>query len=160
MNNMRTEALAAEAILDRKLRIDLPAPRILRMLGRRTVPFRFKRPTAGQLLEISAMYVRMGIDVKQLDDGEATVVIEHIARHCAVCCRIIATGLLRGPLLRAFMVRPLARYLRNHVDMATLASLTKAIVCLSGCENFAIIIRSLANLRITAPTLSRQENGS
>ena len=68
-----TEALAAEAILDKSLKINLPSPRLLRLFGKKTIPLRFRRPTAGQLLEMSAMYVRMNIDLVKLGDGEAGV---------------------------------------------------------------------------------------
>jgi hypothetical protein len=158
--DINTEACAAEAILDRRLKITLPAPRLFRLLGKKTVPFLFRRPTAAQVLDISAMYVRMHVDLKALDDGEAGVLFELIARHAVPASRIIARGMIRSGLMASLFVRPLAGYILRHMDMQSLAELTKLIVYLSGGENFASIIRSIASMRITAPILSRREKGS
>ena len=155
-----TEALAAEAILDNSLKINLPSPRLLRLFGKKTIPLRFRRPTAGQLLEMSAMYVRMNIDLVKLGDGEAGVLFEHIARHAPACCRIIARGLIRGRLSAFLFARLLARYLLWHTDMLSLAELTKLILFLSGGENFPSIIRSIAYMKMTAPTLSHEKTRS
>jgi hypothetical protein len=155
-----TEAHAADSILDRRLRINLPAPFLLRLPGRRTVPLWFRRPTCAQVLDMAAMYVRMGVDLKKLDEGEILPLFEEIARHAADCSRIIARGLIRGSLTGFLFVRPLACYLRHHTDMKSLAELAKLVVYLSSGENFASIIRSIAFMRITAPGLSREKTGS
>jgi len=159
-NKSETEALAAEAILDKNLRINLPAPFLLRILGKRTISLRFKRPTAGQLLEMSAMYVRMGIDIEELDKGELRPLFASIAVHARTCSRIIATGLIRSRKWRFFFRPVLARYLVDHTDMATLAEIARLLAYLSTAENFATIIRSVAFMKITEPTLSHSENGS
>jgi hypothetical protein len=154
---IETEARAAEAILDKHLRIDLPAPWLLRIFRKKTVPFLFRRPVAAQLLDMSAMYVRMNIDLKVLESGEVGVLFEHIAKHAVTSSRIIARGLIRSRLAAFFLVRPLAGYIMRHMDMQSLAELTKMIIFLSGGENFPPIIRSIAFMRITAPILSHEE---
>jgi hypothetical protein len=155
-----TEARAAEAILDKLLRITLPAPWLLKLMGIRNVSLWFRRPTAAQLLAMSAAYVRMGINLTDLGSGELLAVFAAYAEHIVTCSRIIAMGLIRSPACRFFFVRPLARYIRAHMDVASMAELVKLIVFLSGCENFPNIIRSIAYMKITAPALSHDKTES
>ena len=63
------EAMAADALLDRRLKINLPAPWLLRIFGRKTVPIRVKLPTAGSLIRMSSLFTRMDIDLQHLHDG-------------------------------------------------------------------------------------------
>ena len=56
------EAQAADALLDRRLKINLPAPWPLRIFGQRTIPIWVKRPVASNLFRMSRLFVRMGID--------------------------------------------------------------------------------------------------
>jgi hypothetical protein len=160
MKTQLTEARAAEAILGERLRVNIPAPLALRLLGKKTIPLWFRPPVAAQLLRISAAFVRMGLDPSALDKGEALTLFTEIARHLVPCSRIIALGLLRGRLASALFARPLARYLRAHMDMESLAKLTKLIVYLSGAENFASIIRSVSYMKLTTPVLSHEKTGS
>jgi hypothetical protein len=155
-----TEARAAEAILDKRVKINIPSPWPLRLTGKKTVALWFRRPTAAQLLRMSAMYVRMNVDLQNLSSGEAGVLFEHVARHGVACSRIIAQGLIRGPVAASLLMRPLASYLLRHMDMQSLAELTKLIVFLSGAENFAGIIRSIAFMKMTAPILSHEKTES
>jgi hypothetical protein len=155
-----TEARAAESLLDNRLRIHIPAPLLLRLFGKKMISLWFRRPTGAQLLRISALYVRMDIDLKTLDEGDTPVLFEHIARHAVHCSRIIAHGLIRSGPAASFLARPLGSYLLHYMDMQSLAELTKLIVFLSGGENFASIIRSIAHMKITAPIVSHQETES
>jgi hypothetical protein len=166
----RTEASAAETLLDKRVRVNIPAPRLLRLLRIRTVPLRFYRPVYAQLLSIARAYVRLDIDLAELEKGDAPALFSAIAEKGRAASRIIALGFIRGPVTSFFFARPLAWYLRAHIDALTMAELTKLIVYLSGGENFASIIRSIAHMKVTTPTmktaatetttLSQKENGS
>lgn len=154
------EARAAETLLDERLKIYIPAPWLLRRMGKKTLTLRYRLPTGAQLLKMSAMFVRMNVDLKALEGGEAGVLFEHIARHVLPCSRIIARGLIRSGTMAFFFEHLLAGYLLRHMDMLRLAELTKLIVYLSSGENFASIIRSLACMKMTSPVLSQEETGS
>jgi len=135
------EAMAADALLDRRLKINLPAPWLLRIFGRKTVPIRVKLPTAGSLIQMSSLFTRMEIDLQHLHDGNFGSVLEQIAKHGVTTSRIIAYGLLRGTWSARLLNRPLAWYIRQHMPMQGLAELAKIIVLMSTsafCEHYRI----------------------
>ena len=132
------EAMAADALLDRRLKINLPAPWLLRIFGRKTVPIRVKLPTAGSLIRMSSLFTRMDIDLQHLHDGNFGSVLEQIAKHGVTTSRIIAYGLLRGTWSARLLNRPLAWYIRQHMPMQGLAELAKIIVLMSTSEHYRI----------------------
>ena len=138
------EAMAADALLDRRLKINLPAPWLLRIFGRKTIPLWVKLPTAGSLIRMSSLFARMDIDLQHLHDGNFGSVLEQIAKHGVTTSRIIAYGLLRGSWSARLLNRPLAWYIRNHMPMQGLAELAKIIVLMSTSEAFVSIIASVA----------------
>lgn len=160
MSALPIEINAAGTLLDERLCIRVPAPWLLCKLGKKTIPFFYKRPVYQQLLRISKAYVGMGIDLVRLDQGDAMTLFSSIARHGITASQIIAMGLIRGSVTTWLFRRPLAWYLRCHMDGRSLAELTKLIVVLSGGEDFASIIRSVAYLRVTAPILSQEKTES
>ena len=156
------EAMAADALLDRRLKINLPAPWLLRIFGPKTVPIRVKLPTAGSLIRMSSLFTRMEIDLQHLHDGNFGSVLEQIAKHGVTTSRIIAYGLLRGTWSARLLNRPLAWYIRQHMPMQGLAELAKIIVLMSTSEAFVSIIASVASLNLMKPTEASQptETGS
>ena len=150
----------ADALLDTGLLVKVPAPRLLRLLGVKTFPIRFRRPVYAQLLRISRMYVRMHVDLEKLETGEAAAVLASAATNGVRASRLIALGLIRSGLMSALFHRAVAAYLRRRMDAQTMAELAKVIVLLSGASHFTTIIRSIAHLQVTTPNLSREATGS
>ncbi|GAB6394615.1 MAG: hypothetical protein MdMp024_0927 [Bacteroidales bacterium] len=155
-----TEVHAADALLDRRVRLFIPAPPFLRMLGVRTIPVWIRLPVCAQILRMARLLVPMSVELDKYDKGDISRLFTDISRYLVPCSRIIALGLLRGRVSAFLFHRALASYLLRYMDMAMLAELTKLVVLLSGSENFATIIRSLLLMRITKPTLSREETES
>lgn len=156
----RVEEKAAEALLDQRLKINLPAPWLLRKLGMRAVPIWVKMPVAANLFRISRLFVRMGIDPKTIHAESFGTLLEHIGKHGTTASQIIAYGLIRGSFAAWLLNRPLAWYIRNHSTLPDMARLVKIIVLLSGAEAFVSIITSVSELRVTEPTLSQTGSGS
>lgn len=154
------EAAAADALLDRRLKINLPAPWLLRLFGRRTIPIWGRLPVATNLIRISRLFVQMGVDPEKVTTESFGTVLEHIGRHGVTASRIIAYGLVRGSFSAWLWNRPLAWYIRNHSTLPDMAELVRIINLLSGAEAFVDIIRSVSDMRITRPTLSQTETGS
>lgn len=150
---------AADALLDRRLRINLPAPWLLRLFGRKTIPFWAKRPVAQNLFRMSRLFAKMDIDIKELRAGELGTLLECVGRNGVTVSRIIAYGMIRGSMAAFLFSRPLGRYIRCNMDMRGMAELAKIIVLISGGEDFVSTIMSVSSLRLTEPTLSRK-NGS
>lgn len=154
------EMNASDALLDRRLRITLPAPWLLRLFGRRTIPVWVKRPVAQNLFRMSRLFAKMDIDLKEVKAGELGTLLECVGRNGVIVSRIIAYGMIRGNMAAFLLARPLAWYLRCNMDMRGIAELSKIIVLISGGEDFVSTIMSVSSLRLTEPTLSQAENGS
>ena len=159
-NKRAVEIDVADALLDTGLLVKVPAPRLLRLLGVKTFPIRFRRPVYAQLLRISRMYVRMHVDLEKLETGEAATVLASAATNGVRASRLIALGLIRSGLMSALFHRAVAAYLRRRMDAQTMAELAKVVVLLSGANHFTTIIRSIAHLRVTTPNLSQEATGS
>lgn len=157
MNNV--EMNAADAMMDRRLKINLPAPWLLRLFGKKTIPVYVKRPVGQNLCRMAKLYVKMDIDLVKLKNGEMRSLLECIGRNAVTVSRIIAHGMIRGNISSFLLNRPLALYLRSNMDMRSMAELAKIIVLISTGEDFVSIIASLGSLRLTEATES-QTTGS
>lgn len=151
----RIEMEAADALLDRRLRVDIPAPSLFRLFGKQTVSIWPKRPVGASLIRISRLFAEMDIDADELMSGKFGTLLEYIGRHGKTASRLIAYGLIRGPFASWLFNRPLAWYLRNHMTLSGMADLMKLIVLLSDAEFFVDIIRSAKDMTLTKPTLSQ-----
>ena len=155
------EQLAADALLDRRLKINLPAPWLLRVFGKRTIPVWVRIPVGNSLIRMCKLFARMDIDAKRLTEGDFGTVLEYIGKHGVTASRMIAYGMLRGPLSSLLLCRPLAWYIREHMTMRDMADLTKIIVAMSTSDAFLDIILSVSMIDMLTPTTSQtKEDGS
>lgn len=154
------EAHAADALLNNRLKIILPAPWLLRLFGKKTVPVWVKLPTGQTLARMARLFTRMNLDLKELKAGDVGTTLECIGRNAVTVSRIIAHGMLHGTLSSFLLNRPLGWYIRCYMDMKTMAELTHIIVLLSTHEAFITIINSVATLNMMAPTMSQERKGS
>ncbi len=160
-NAMHTvEINAAEAMLDTRLRIHLPAPWFLKLLRIKAIPVVYYRPVYAQLLRMSRLYCKMGIELEQLDESKQLDLLSIISINGVVASRIIACGMIRSTWRTFFFHRMLARYMRRRMDAKTMAELTRLVVSFAGSENFLPIIRSIAHVKVTTPNLSREQTES
>lgn len=155
VNMNRVEMAAAEALLDRRLKINFPAPWILRLFGKKTIGYWMKLPVYENVIQMARLFCQMDIDVKKLMDGDMGTLMGYIAKHGVTASRLIAYGMVRGSLSARIWNRILAKYLRTHMDMRGMAELMKILVWTCNGEDFVSIIASASNLRMTEPTLSQ-----
>ena len=151
---------AAEAMLDTRLRIRVPAPWFLRLLRLKSIPVVYYRPVYAQLLRMSRLYVKMGIDLEEMEKSGTVERFTVLARNGVTASRIIACGMIRSTWTTLFFHRMLARYLRRRMDARTMAELTRLVLSFAGAGNFFDIIRSIANVKVTEPKLSHGETES
>lgn len=149
------EAHAADALLDRRLWVNLPAPWILRAFGKRTIRYGVPFPTGETLCRMAAIFCRMDLDLKELKAGNLGTTLGCIARCAGGVSRVIAEGMIRGGLLSRLTVRPLAWYIRRHMTMKGMAELAQVILLLASPEAFINIISSVATMNLMAPTESQ-----
>lgn len=155
MKTRPIEAHAADALLGRQLMVNLPAPWLLRILGKRTVRYGVPFPTGETLCRMAALFCRMELDLKELKAGDLGTTLECIARNGKRVSRVIAEGMVGNGLLSRLAVRPLSWYLRRHMTMKGMAELAQVILLLASPEAFINIITSVATMNLMAPTESQ-----
>ena len=161
MEKRTIESHAADALLDRRLTVNLPAPWLLRKLGKKTIRYGVPFPKTQTLCRMAAIFCRMDLDLKELRAGDLGTTLECIARNGKRVSRVIAEGMVGEGLLYRLLVRPLAWYLRCHMTMRGMAELAQVILLLASPEGFMNTISSLATMNLMAPTTeSRPKKGS
>lgn len=146
-----TEIKTVETLLDRGVQVDLPAPRVLRLFGKKKVSLTVSRPDSETLLQISGLYLKMkkaatDIDAETIDEA-------HLMIHeCMVpASRIVAYGMKPYCTPLGLRNRLLARYLRRHLDTRMMAELWMMICSMAGAHDFINFIRSMSGMRTTKP---------
>ncbi len=146
-----TEIKTVDTLLSRGVQVDLPAPWLLRLFGKKTIPFIVSLPDSETLLQISGLYLRMKkaattVDAETIDEA-------HLLIHeCMIpASRIVAYGMMSYCSPLSLRNRLLARYLRRHLDTRTMAELWMMICSMSGPHDFIHFIRSMSGMRTTKP---------
>lgn len=161
MTKTNVEQLAAERILESGVRVKLPAPLFLRMLGKKQVSLLIKQPYLGTLMHISRLALQSGFDFEQIDRGEMEAAHRLVSEHARTASRIVAVAVLNSRLKIRLFARPLAGWLQYKLKPRKLAEIIMTLVLLSGIQDFTSSIRLIRSLRVTAPkNLSPAEQGS
>lgn len=155
MEKRTIESHAADALLDRRLTVNLPAPWLLRKLGKKTIRYGIPFPKGETLCRMAAIFCRMDLDPKELKAGDLGTTLECIARNGKRVSRVIAEGMVGNSIFSRPLVRPLAWYIRCHTTMRGMAELAQVLLVMAYPEDFLNIIFSLATMNLMAPTESQ-----
>ena len=146
-----TEIKTVDTLLNQGVQVDLPAPWLLRLFGKKTIPFIISLPDSETLLQISGLYLKMkkaatAVDAETIDEA-------HLVIHdCMIpASRIVAYGMMSYCTPLSLRNRLLARYLRRNMDTRMLAELWMMICSMAGAHDFIHIIRSMSAMRTTKP---------
>ena len=153
------EIRTVDTILDKGVRVPIPAPLFLRVFGKKTVNVIIRRSVMYNLLLIAKEYIRLGVNEKLDDDFNAWTHL--FVKTAKPVSRIVAIGILRGVWPVRLFSGLLAAHLRRHINCRELASLAAILVTMNGVQDFLNTIRFLGTMRITRPrNLSPEEEGS
>lgn len=156
---MHVEQRAAQTILERGVRVEIPAPLLLRIFGKRNITIVLKQPSLGTLIRMSDLYLSTGIVKSQLTDIELESVMKLMSKHGKTFSRIIAiaylNGYWRGKLLNGIVASMVLRLSPQKIS----AIISMLFVC-SGAEDFMTTIRLVQSMKITEPNLSPESQGS
>ena len=155
MEKRTIESHAADALLDRRLTVNPPAPWLLRKLGKKTIRYGIPFPKGETLCRMAAIFCRMDLDLKELKAGDLGTTLECIARNGKRVSRVIAEGMVGNSIFSRPLVRPLAWYIRCHTTMRGMAELAQVLLVMAYPEDFLNIIFSLATMNLMAPTESQ-----
>lgn len=151
MENPEVEIRTVETLLDKGVRVNLPAPFFLRWFGKNTIPIVVKRPSSQTLYTISGMYMKMKKDCSPIEAGNVDEA-HHLLANCMIpASRIIAYGIASSCTPAGIRNRMLAWYLRKHLNTRQLADLVSIVITLSGVHDFCNTIRLITGLRMTMP---------
>lgn len=154
---MNTETHAANVLLNRGVSWPVPAPRIMRIFGKRNIRISVRALKLGTLLELSRIYTSMGITLKELKKDPNKIIRDHLKDVCLVTAICILNSRIRIRLLQRY----LARYIMNHFTGNMLFEVMVFIVNFSGAMSFLNTIRLIGDLTITTPkNLSPKDQGS
>lgn len=157
MKTKPIEAHAADALLNRRLTVNLPAPWMLRAFGKQAIRYGIPFPTGETLCRMASLFCRMDLDLKELKVGDLGTTLECIARNGKRVSRVIAEGMVGNSVFARWMVRPLAWYIRCHTTMKGMAELAQVILLMASPEGFMNTITSVATMNLMAPTESQPE---
>lgn len=155
MKGKDIEAHAADTLLNRRLTVNLPAPWLMRKLGKKSIRYGVPLPTGQTLCRMASLFCRMDIDLKELKAGDMGTTLECIAHSGKRVSRVIAEGMIGNSIFARLLVRPLAWYIRCHMTMRGMAELTQVVLILASPEAFINIIASVATMNLMEPTESQ-----
>lgn len=144
------ELLAAAAIRDRG--ISLPLRTVLR---RKPLRLTMKIPVTMGLIRVSELYLKMGVRAKDYADYTPEQRADFIARHGRAVSRIIAYGIVRGPVVGTLLNRPVAWLLRGCMDPLMLGEAWRIVLDTINTAPFGSITASLEAVNRLSPIAGR-----
>jgi hypothetical protein len=149
------QMLGAVALLDDG--ISLPLHTVLRRK-----PFRLtmKIPVTRSFIRASKAYLSIGVTPEEYEGYDFTGKMRFVAEHGKAVSRIVAAGILRGPVMGRLLSRPLAWLLRETMHPVALMEAWKLLLNETAVTSFGIIITLAAAMNKMQPLVSRNESGS
>jgi hypothetical protein len=154
-----TEQRVAETILEKGVRVQLPAPFFLPF--RKNVGLILRQPKAGTLFYTANIFVRSGIDINNLATGDIGEAHQVVVKNMKPMVRIIAALFLNSKWKIKLFCRPLANWLMWKLTARKMGEIAVLAIAYGGVQNFTTTIRLIGAMRITAPkNLSPTDEGS
>ncbi|MDM8176844.1 hypothetical protein QT327_21255 [Olivibacter sp. 47] len=161
MDAKNIEKLAADSLLNRGVRYNMPAPKFLRLLFIKHIPITLRRPYYGISTHISRLYVSTGIDPETTKELTRHKIFELHHSHGKTFSKIIAYAVLNSFFL-TWLVRPLAWFFRAFCHEEEFVTMLYIILALSAKKDFVDIIGLAAGMVVTSPAneTSQENEGS
>lgn len=157
-----TERLAADTILERGVRVKLPAPFFLRLFRREITPV-LRQPKYGTLLHVARVSLKTGFDVTKLNEGDINSAHELISKYVRPVAKIAAILFLNSKWKIGLFSNVVANWLIWKLTPRKMAEIAILAVAYGGIEDFTTTIRLIGAMRMKATgphNLSQKENGS
>ena len=157
--NPAVERLAVETILQRGVKVKIPAPWFIRWI-KKSWTLRMGSPFEGTMFRIARYYLSTGITQEKLDNLTAEEALVLMNVHGKAITKAVACALLNGYLKGKLFTKPLAWYLRWTMTAQDLFALTTALVLYGGTTDFINITRLVRSQKPTTPNLGQKTKGS
>lgn len=149
------ELLAAAAIRD--CGISLPLRTVFR---KKSLRLTMKIPVTQGLIRVSELYLKMGVRAKDYAEYTPEQRADFIARHGRAISRIVAYGIVRGPLIGTLFNRPVAWLLRGCMDPLMLGEAWRIVLDAINTAPFGDITTSLEAVNRLSPMEGHSEKRS
>jgi len=157
----QVERRVAETILERGVRVPIPAPRFLRLFGKKQIHVTIKQPFLRTLHTASILALKEGFSFDDINSDNLDAANTLIVKHAPSCARWVAINILNNRLKNRLFAGILGRWLMNHLTQSRLLDLVKLIVLLNGYQDFTGTIRLIRSMKMTTPrNLSPPSQGS
>ncbi len=156
----QTELLAAETLLQRGVKVQIVAPLLLRLFGKRFIKITIRQPCYGTLLRISSYYLRTGVTANELDSISIENAMKVAGLHGKTLSKAIATAVLNGYLSGMLFTDLLACYLRWKLTPKQMCAFIEILAIYGGVEAFMSTTRLLGSQIVTPPNQGQKKQGS
>lgn len=165
MDEQRVQQQAADTILERGVRFQIPAPFYLRVIGKKTVDITIYRPKMGTLIAMSGISAELNAELDKLNDGSFQHAYALVEQYGDKILRWIATAIINDRTISEKSCNRLANKLKWRLDANKTATLFMTIVLLGGVKDFTNTIRlfnsiNLLERKTETENLSPNEKGS
>jgi len=156
----KVQQQAADTLLERGVRFTIPAPFLLRVIGKKEIGFTIYPSKAGTLIAMSSRYLSMGIDTTGLDAGDVTEAYRLVSLHGKYIASTVAMAVFNSKWSIRLFSALLGRYLLWKLPAKRLYELLVIVTMQGGLKDFMNIIRLLPAVNMMKRNLSQEEKGS
>lgn len=160
MQSAETDLQAANALLEYGMEVQVTAPLLFRLFGKRALTVVVPPPFMGTIYRISRINSKAGITTEVSESLESMPVSELHDKYSWPMAKVAATAILNGYFACMLFTLPFAAWLRWHLKPWQLNTIATAMNLLNGKKAFTDTIRSSWGMQITTPNLSQANQGS
>ena len=154
------ELLAAETLLQRGVRVQIVAPLLFRLFGKKKLSFYLYQPSLGNKIRITRLYLKMGITADQLNATTQEDADRLLVKHSNTFLRMLAIAMMKGRLMPWLFNKPLAYFLKYKLSPQQMFTMVQALVLFSGTADFMNTTRLFKGMKITEANLGQTVQGS
>jgi hypothetical protein len=154
------EKFAADTILQRGVKVKIPAPFLLRIFRKKTINVIISSPFEGTMHRVASYYLSTGITFDILEGITVETGIELYAKHGKTISKAVAVAILNGYVKGWLFTKPLAWYLRWHLKPIQLFALTTTLIVYGGVQDFINTTKSVRRMTLTQPKVGQKVQGS
>lgn len=158
--NLNKEALAAEHLLHRGVRMKMRTPFFLRWFGIKTLGLTVRSPYEGTMHRVAAYYLSTGLKEAQLVDISHEEALALWVTHGKSMCKAIACAWLNGYWSGLLLTKPLASYILWHCRPKEIFGIVTMLLLYGGTADFINTTRSVRMMKMTSPKLGQETQGS
>lgn len=154
---------AAETILERGVRVPIPAPRFLLLFGKKEIGIILHEPYLRTIQTAAALSLKDGFSIDELATGNTDAAMKLVLDHSETVARIVAVHFLNGKWKNRLFSKILGSWFLSRLTNRRILDIALIIVMISRYQDFTTTIRLFKEMSMTImipKNLSPKEKGS